>query len=154
MIFTVISNTAVHDNQFASKYPIQLQSRLRKLWLNIGSDGAGINIRNVAVGAPKTETMAWHLHTRSSETVSYPFNNIETIGLKRNEDIIFWESFMNAGGRPPGIATEQQLRLTALLNAIWGDYIIYNYNVMTNKTTFGTDMINDIDIDRIPDIKS
>eukprot|EP01084_Bolivina_argentea_P102393 183441_1 len=121
MIFTGSSNTAGHDNQFASTYPIQLQSRLRKLWLNIGRDGAGINIRNVAVGgAPKTETMAWHIHTRSSESVSYPFNNNNNIGLNRNEDIIFWESFMNDGGRPPGIATEQQLRLTALLNAIWG----------------------------------
>ncbi len=90
MIFTGSSNTAGHDNQFASTYPIQLQSRLRKLWLNIGSDGAGINIRNVAVGgAPKTETMAWHLHTRSSETVSYPFNNIETIGLKEMKILYF-----------------------------------------------------------------
>ena len=124
MAFTGSSNTAGHDNQFASTYPIQLQSRLRTLWAAIGVDGAGINIRNVAVGgSPKTDTMAWHIHARSSETVAYPFNDVNILNsgaFWRNEDVIFWESFMNDGGKPPHIATEVQLRSTALLNAIFG----------------------------------
>eukprot|EP01083_Nonionella_stella_P273985 929762_1 len=123
MVFTGSSNTAGHDNQFASSYPMQLQSRLRTFWARIGVDGAAMNVRNVAVGGtPKTDTMAWHVAARSSENPSYPYNAAKDTydGLWRNEDVIFWGRLMSDGGRPPNLATEQQLRLTALLNAIFG----------------------------------
>jgi len=78
--FTGSSNTAGHDNMFATAYPNQLNAIMRPLWEKIGAEGAGFLSMNRAVGGKLgTKLMGWCVNSLVGD----------------DPDMVFWESFMN-----------------------------------------------------------
>ena len=126
--FTGSSNTAGHDNMFASTYPIQINSIMRPIWQKYGNVGASFNSRNVAIGGSlSTGQHGLMSHLQTSETPASSYFNYEATFGKYNQfsmnntiDIIFWESFMNDGGRPPKPNVETFFRNVAATNALFG----------------------------------
>eukprot|EP01083_Nonionella_stella_P162489 533504_1 len=105
-------NTAGYRHQFASTYPIQLQSRLRTLWQRIGMDGAAFNVRNVAMRDDVLGVNVTSLYASLSAS-----------------DIILWE--YDPSDPLLKIAAsimEFQLRQTAMLNAIWAPITMITNN--------------------------
>jgi len=93
--FTGSSNTAGHDNMFVSAYPLQVQSILRSLWRDIGLEGAAFQSIDHAIGGKLgTESQSWCVRSQIGDDV----------------DVVFWESFMNDGGRPEESMLEIHLR--------------------------------------------
>jgi len=83
--FTGSSNTAGHDNMFASTYPMQLQTLLRTLWEEVGYKGAAFQVKNAATGGHfGTNLVSWCVPALIGD----------------DPDIVFWESFMNDGSKP------------------------------------------------------
>ena len=134
-----------HDNQFISTHPIQLQSRLRKFWVDNGVKGSAFTVRNVAEGGGLDQwTQSGSVLDMATENFDLfdPLNTDNDPTIIKQIDLISW-SFWFTDGKANIELRENAVRIAAALNAIWGIHDKFNgmteYRACKNESIYAVD---------------